>query len=54
MANGKMDIAILLTVAGDSITTNEYKIKDAPKAVVLELEKLLLETLGKFMAAHEA
>ena len=51
---GKMDISILVTIAGKSITTNEYKIKDAPKEVVLELEKLLLETMGKFMAAHEA
>jgi hypothetical protein len=52
--DGKMDISLLLTVAGKSITTNEYKIKDAPKEVVIELEKLLIETLTKFMAAHQA
>lgn len=49
-----MDISILLTIAGKSVTTNEYKIKDAPKEVVMELEKLLLELMAKFMSAHEA
>jgi len=53
MADGKMDISILLTISGKSITTNEYKIKDAPKSVVIELEKMLLDLMGNFMKAHE-
>lgn len=52
MEDKKMDIKIVLEIAGDSVTTNEFKINNAPKAVVIELEKLLIESLSKFMATH--
>ena len=53
MGDKKMSISVLLTVEGESKTTNEYKIADAPKDVVLQLERVLLEAMGKFMAMHQ-
>ncbi len=48
-----MTISIMLSIDGEARTTNEFKIENAPKEVVIQLEKLLLEALSKFMLTHQ-
>jgi hypothetical protein len=48
MGEKTMNITVTLVVDGESTTSNVFKIENAPKEVIVQLEKLLMDAMFKF------